>query len=77
MMKYVFDRERNHKFYETYEDLCSCSSCRNFYKAIYDCSSELKNFLEQFGIIPDKPIEAVDLTFSGARERVYEVYYAV
>ena len=52
-----FDKDSTRKYYATYSNDCTCASCRNFHKNIKEMPSDVKDFLERFGIDIDKPIE--------------------
>lgn len=61
------------KFYDKYNDICTCAYCRNYFKFIED-KNELKNKLLEYNIYIDKPIEVIDYSWNGDKRHV-EVYY--
>lgn len=70
--------EKTKEYYRTYSDLCNCDGCKNFYQAIQSYSAELTEFLEQFGIDIEKPIEAMWFAVDKQSKTVdYAAYYAV
>ena len=81
-MKLEFDREKTKLFYENYE-VCNCVYCRNFRKVISSSYSELVHFLEQFGIITGKPVEAFDYSWADdtkskrLSQSIYSVYSSI
>ena len=76
--KFSFDKNITQNYYENYSDLCKCESCQNFYKNINAVSDVIRNFIEQFGIDINKPIELESIIADKSKDIVeYTVYYAV
>jgi hypothetical protein len=72
------DVESTTEYYKNYDGLCDCAMCRNFYLNAPNLSSDIKNFLEQFGIDVGKPIEQWSVT-ANKHEKIVDnvLYYAV
>jgi len=76
--KFSFDKNITQNYYENDSDLCKCESCQNFYKNINAVSDDIRNFIEQFGIDINKPIELESIIADKSKDVVeYTVYYAV
>ena len=61
------------KFYDNYNDICTCAYCRNYFKFIED-KIELKNKLLEYNIDINKPIEVIDYSWNGDKRHI-EVFY--
>ncbi|MDD2361690.1 MAG: DMP19 family protein [Oscillospiraceae bacterium] len=72
------DVESTMEYYKNYDGLCDCAMCRNFYLNAPNLPSDVKNFLEQFGIDVGKPIEQWSV-IADKQEKIVEnaLYYAV
>lgn len=55
--EFYYDKDVTENYYKNYNDLCQCSSCRNFYKNVELIPEDVRMFMEQFGIDISKPIE--------------------
>lgn len=72
------DIDTTMEYYKEYEDRCSCAMCRNFYMNAANLQSDVREFLEQFGIDVSKPIEQWSITADKQKNLVENVlYYAV
>lgn len=58
---FEFDRAATHEYYASHHDECTCASCRNFHKNIYEMPLDVRAFLEGFGIDVNNPIEQMSL----------------
>lgn len=75
---FSFDKEITQAYYEKLDILCSCATCRNFYKNIQSIPIELRKFLEEFRIDVGKPIEQWSVIANKDKNIVENViYYAV
>lgn len=72
------DVESTAQYYKDYNDLCDCAMCRNFYLNVPKIPTDIKAFLEQFGIDVGKPIEQWSVT-ADKQEKIVDnvLYYAV
>lgn len=76
--QFSFNKKLTENYYNSYNDLCDCASCRNFYKNVSLIHPDVKRFLEQFGIDVSKPIEQESLIADKPNKKVENtVYYAV
>ena len=72
-----FDIEKTKLFYKNYSEVCTCAYCRNFCKVINKSYPQLLPFLEQFGVIIEKPVEAIDYSWTEDKRRLYQAIYSV
>ena len=76
--EFSIDIDTTKEYYRTYSGLCNCDGCKNFCQAIRGYSAELTEFLEQFGVDIEKPIEAMWFVVDKQSKTVdYTAYYAV
>lgn len=80
--EFSVDIEKTKEYYRTYSDLCDCDACKNFYQVIrsysVEYSAELINFLAQFGVDIEKPIETEWFVIDKQSKTIdYTAYYAV
>ena len=73
-----FDKQATQSNYESVE-LCGCATCKNYYANVSKMPSDLRNFLEQFGIDIAKPIETWSTEADKENMLVNnnEIFYAV
>lgn len=65
-------------YYASYSEICDCQKCRNYYQLIKSYSTSLNDFLDQFGIDIEKPIEIVCFEANNIDHTVeYIAYYSV
>lgn len=75
--KINFDKAKTEEFYNNYNEVCNCDYCKNFCYTINNEYPELVKFLNELGIIADRPIEAIDYSWFDNTKRYYEVFYCV
>lgn len=77
MSKVSIDLKDTVKFYQTYNDVCRCDRCRNYYNKIQITYPKLDVFLKQYGIDILKPVEVIEYSFDDDFEKMYESFYVV
>jgi len=65
------------RFYQTYNDVCCCDRCRNYYNKIQITYPKLDIFLKQYGVDILKPVEVIEYSFDDDLVKVYESFYVV
>jgi len=63
MSKVSIDLKDTVKFYQTYNDVCRCEHCRNYYNKIQITYPKLDVFLKQYGVDILKPVEVIEYSF--------------
>lgn len=75
---FYIDKSGTKSYYESYSGLCDCPACRNYYQVIKSYLSSLNDFLNQFEIDIEKPIEIVHFEANRIDHTVeYIAYYSV
>ena len=73
------DVERTGGFYEAVGPAldCDCAGCRNYEKAIAALPEPICQFLRQFGLQPEKPIEVAVCYAPDKQQIVYNVFFHI
>jgi len=75
---FEFNKEVTTEYYANLHYDCSCASCRNFHKNIHEMPLDVKEFLENFGIDINNPIEKKSVIAIKDENKVeHEVCYCV
>ena len=77
MSKVSIDLKDTVKFYQTYNDVCRCEHCRNYYNKIQITYPKLDVFLKQYGVDILKPVEVIEYSFDDDFEKRYESFYVI
>lgn len=75
--EFCFDKDKTLEYYKSYTDLCQCEYCQNYYQNIDYIPSNVRSFLEQFGIDIAKPIEQVPVMVNKLEKTVDNILYFV
>lgn len=78
--KIEFDKSATQTAYEaldTAEILCTCITCRNYYKAVLVFPGDVIEFFNSLGIDPSKPSEVYDLGFEDGYATYSGFYHIV
>lgn len=76
--EFYFDKDKTSEYYKSYTDLCQCESCQNYYQNVNSVPSDIRIFLEQFGIDIAKPIEQISTIANKLKKAVDNtLYFAV
>lgn len=57
-----FDKDATREYYAKHRYECSGAPCRNFHQNLFEMPSEVRRFLEGFGVDIDNPIEQMSTT---------------
>jgi len=77
MSKVSIDLKDTVKFYQTYNDVCRCEHCRNYYNKIQITYPKLDVFLKQYGVDILKLVEVIEYSFDDDFEKRYESFYVI
>ncbi len=69
--------EETQKYYQKLNDTCDCGYCRNFLATIDKFYPALSNFLHQFGLTMNQPVESVHVYRDANEMLYYEAWYGV
>ena len=73
---YTVNKEKTKEFYEKYEYLCNCLECMNYYKKIQVTYPKLVDFLNEYNVDIEKPVEIITYDYENNKQ-VCESYYVV
>lgn len=75
---YIFDKIKTEKFYlsDISEHLCNCLECMNYYKKIKVTYPKLVDFLNEYNVDIEKPVEIITYDYENNMQ-VCESYYVV
>ena len=73
-----FDYKLTKEYRYKYENQCDCAYCRNYYKSFKRKYPKTIEFLEEFGLDVNFPLEAMPLEYDKLNNKMeYTVYYPV
>lgn len=73
-----FDYKLTKEYRYKYESQCVCAYCRNYYRSFKVKYPKTSEFLEEFGLDVNFPLEAMPLEYDKLNDKMeYTIYYTV
>lgn len=77
MEKYIVDLTRTKAYKDIYNEICTCSNCRNFRNALPIYAPKTDKVLKEMGLSVAKALEVIDSWDGENKLHSYEVFFSV